>query len=49
MVLKDDRNSINAMSPDPNALMPTSTSDAPLNRQALQSKSTKNEIATLAV
>jgi hypothetical protein len=37
------------MSPDPNALMTTSASDALLNSQALQRKSTRNEIATLAV
>ena len=37
------------MSPDPNALMTISASDALLNSQALQRKSTRNEIATPAV
>jgi hypothetical protein len=37
------------MSPDPNALMAASASDALLNNQALQRKSTRHEIATLAV
>jgi hypothetical protein len=36
------------MSPDPNALMATSAIDVLLNSQALQRKSTRNEIATLA-
>jgi len=43
-----DLNSIIAMSPDPNALMAVSASDALLNNQALQRKSTRDEIATLA-
>lgn len=46
--LDDDWNSINAMSPDPNALMAVSASDALLNNQALQRKSMRDEIATLA-
>ena len=37
------------MSPDPSALMTTSASDALLNSQALQRKSARSEIATLAV
>ena len=45
---EDDRSSINAMSPDPIALMAVSASDALLNNQALQRKSMRDEIATLA-
>jgi hypothetical protein len=36
------------MSPDPDALSATTTSDAPLNNQALHRKKTRDEIATLA-
>jgi hypothetical protein len=46
--LRRRRNSINAMSPDPNALMAASASDAPFNKYALQRKSTSEKIATHA-
>jgi hypothetical protein len=51
IVVDDDLNSINAMTPDPNTLMAIKasdcTSDAPLNNQALQRNSMRDESATL--
>jgi hypothetical protein len=51
IVVDDDLNSINAMTPDPNTLMAVKasdcTSDAPLNNQALQRNSMRDESTTL--
>jgi hypothetical protein len=51
IVVDGDLNSINAMTPDPNTLMAVKasgcTSDAPLNNQALQRNSMRDESATL--